>query len=40
VGRRNEYDVLGGPLRHPLERGRAVDDLLIALGDHVGSPRG
>jgi DNA-binding MarR family transcriptional regulator len=32
VGRRNEYDVLGGPLRHPLEKGRAVDDLLDALG--------
>jgi predicted ArsR family transcriptional regulator len=32
VGRRNEYAVLGGPLRHPLERGRAVDDLLDALG--------
>ncbi len=32
VGRRNEYDVLGGPLRHPLEHGRAVDDLLDALG--------
>ena len=33
VGRRNEYDVLGGPMRHPLERGRAVDDLLDALGE-------
>ena len=32
VGRRNEYAVLGGPLRHPLEQGRAVDDLLDALG--------
>ncbi len=32
VGRRNEYVVLGGPLRHPLDRGRAVDDLLDALG--------
>jgi len=32
VGRRNEYAVLGGPLRHPLERGRAVEDLLDALG--------
>jgi len=32
VGRRNEYAVLGGPLRHPLEHGRAVDDLLDALG--------
>ena len=33
VGRRNEYAVLGGPLRHPLEQGRAVDDLLAALSD-------
>jgi len=32
VGRRNEYAVLGGPLRHPLERGHAVDELLDALG--------
>ena len=31
VGRRNEYAVLGGPLRHPLEHGHAVDDLLDAL---------
>ncbi len=33
VGRRNEYHVLGGPLRHPLDKGRAVDDVLDALGD-------
>ena len=32
VGRRNEYRVLGGPLRHPLDQGRAVDDVLDALG--------
>ena len=32
VGRRNEYAVLGGELRHPLEQGRAVEDLLRALG--------
>ncbi len=32
VGRRNEYEVTGGPLRHPLEQGHAVDDLLRALG--------
>ena len=32
VGRRNEYVVLGGSLRHPLEQGRAVEDLLAALG--------
>lgn len=33
VGRRNEYRVLGGPLRHPLDRGRAVEELLDVLGD-------
>ena len=32
-GRRNQYHVLGGPLRHPLDQGRAVDDILDALGD-------
>ncbi len=32
-GRRNSYDVLGGPLRHPLDKGRAVDDVLDALSD-------
>ena len=32
VGRRNEYQVLGGPLRHPLDRGRAVEEVLEALG--------
>ena len=31
VGRRNEYVVHGGPMRHPLEHGRAVEDLLSAL---------
>jgi hypothetical protein len=31
VGRRNEYVVRGGPMRHPLEQGRAVEDLLAAL---------
>jgi len=36
TGRRNEYDVLGGPLRHPLDQGRAVDDVLDALGDSAG----
>jgi DNA-binding MarR family transcriptional regulator len=36
VGRRNAYVVLGGPLRHQLEAGRAVDDLLEALGEPVG----
>lgn len=30
-GRRNRYTVLGGAMRHPLEHGRAVDDLLSAL---------
>ena len=37
-GRRNRYTVLGGPLRHPLERGRAVDDLLSALGTPEPGP--
>ena len=40
VGRRNEYTVLGGPLRHPLEDGRAVDDLLDALDAGPPSPGG
>ena len=35
MGRRNEYHVLGGPLRHPLDHGRAVDDVLDALGGNV-----
>ena len=39
VGRRNEHTVLGGPLRHPLERGRAVDDLLDALTADPAVPR-
>jgi DNA-binding Lrp family transcriptional regulator len=38
VGRRNEYAVLGGPMRHPLEHDHAVDDLLDALG--AGPPAG
>ena len=33
VGRRNTYEVTGGPLRHPVEQGWAVDDLLSALGE-------
>ncbi len=39
VGRRDEHAVLGGPLRHPLEHGRAVDDLLDALGEEPADPR-
>ena len=35
MGRRNTYHVLGGPLRHPLDHGRAVDDVLDALGGSV-----
>jgi DNA-binding MarR family transcriptional regulator len=31
VGRRNEYDVVGGPLRHPLEREHRVQELLDVL---------
>jgi hypothetical protein len=38
VGRRNRYQVLGGPLRHPLDHGHTVDDLLDVLGD--GAPGG
>jgi len=37
VGRRNEYVVHGGPMRHALEQGRAVEDLLAAL-DRVPAP--
>ena len=39
-GRRNTYTVLGGPLRHPLEAGRAVEDLLTALTTppHTSTP--
>ena len=33
VGRRNTYHVLGGPLRHPLDQGRSVADVLDALDD-------
>ncbi|MBO1751225.1 MarR family transcriptional regulator [Actinotalea sp. BY-33] len=36
VGRRNEYLVLGGPLRHPLDQGQAVEDVLDALDDSPG----
>ena len=38
VGRRNEYEVLGGPLRHPLDRGHAVEDLLDALAAEPAAP--
>lgn len=31
VGRRNEYEVIGGPLRHPLEREHQVGELLAIL---------
>jgi DNA-binding MarR family transcriptional regulator len=31
VGRRNEYEVVGGPLRHPLEREHQVQELLDVL---------
>jgi DNA-binding transcriptional ArsR family regulator len=33
VGRRNAYDVLGGPLRHPLEQDHQVGELLAVLSD-------
>lgn len=32
VGRRNEYVVVGGPLRHPLEQEHQVGELLEILG--------
>ncbi|MFP5218757.1 MAG: helix-turn-helix transcriptional regulator [Actinomycetes bacterium] len=31
VGRRNEYEVVGGPFRHPLEREHQVQELLSVL---------
>ena len=31
TGRRNEHVVLGGPLRHPLDRGHSVDELFRAF---------
>lgn len=33
VGRRNAYEVIGGPLRHPLEQEHQVGDLLAVLSD-------
>jgi len=38
VGRRNEYVVLGGPMRHPLEQGHAVEELFVALGAPTLAP--
>lgn len=31
VGRRNAYEVTGGPLRHPLEQDHQVEELLAVL---------
>ena len=31
VGRRNAYEVTGGPLRHPLEQEHQVEELLAVL---------
>ena len=31
VGRRNSYQVLAGPLRHPIDQAQAVDDVLDTL---------
>ncbi|MDW3214574.1 MAG: helix-turn-helix domain-containing protein [Ilumatobacteraceae bacterium] len=37
VGRRNRYAVIGGgPLRHPLEAGRTIEELIDALRPGVG----
>lgn len=33
VGRQNEYEVVGGPLRHPLEREHHVGELLAVLNE-------
>ena len=33
IGRRNVYDVIGGPLRHPMEQEHQVNELLAVLGD-------
>lgn len=33
TGRRNEYEVIGGPLRHPMEQEHQVEELLAVLGD-------
>ena len=33
VGRRNHYEIdAGAPLRHPLDRGISIGDLLVSLG--------
>lgn len=33
VGRRNHYEIdAGAPLRHPLDRGITIGDLLVSLG--------
>ena len=38
IGRRNAYDVIGGPLRHPLEQEHQVGELLAVLSEpkHTG----
>jgi hypothetical protein len=33
IGRRNAYEVIGGPLRHPMEQEHQVGELLAVLGD-------
>jgi predicted transcriptional regulator len=40
VGRRNAYEVVGGPLRHPLEQDTQVQELLAVLArrDEKHSP--
>jgi DNA-binding MarR family transcriptional regulator len=39
VGRRNAYEVVGGPLRHPLEQHTQVQELLAVLGPRDESHR-
>lgn len=40
IGRRNAYEVIGGPLRHPMEQEHQVGELLAVLGDGQHSDPG
>ena len=39
IGRRNAYEVIGGPLRHPMEQEHQVGELLAVLSDGEHSPQ-
>ncbi len=39
IGRRTAYDVIGGPLRHPMEQEHQVGELLAVLSDEGHSSR-